>query len=355
MAPGTTQYVLATEWLRQQPRSPLVGLSFLRYAPRPNLAQVLAQGQRMAYVRKYRDKWRAEITKNGQRASKVFDTKREAQAWALEAEAAASLKAKGFQTFTEACAKYERDVCEKKAGKVWEKRRIAVMVEHFSSKRLGEIDAPDIAAWRDWRLQTVTGSTVLRETNLLKHIFHVARDEWRWMEHDPFRGVKLPKENEARTAVWGWRNIRRVLRAGQQTGGKTGEVADAFHISLRTAMRLKECLQAPEHFDPKTRVVSLSDTKTGKRSIPVGRIAAKLLQRPAFVVQPNEASTLFAKLTKRLMIDGLTFHDSRASALTWLSRKVDVMTLAKISGHKDLSLLQSVYYRETAAQIAARL
>ena len=54
-------------------------------------------------------------------------------------------------------------------------------------------------------------------------------------------------------------------------------------------------------------------------------------------------------------MDGLTFHDSRATALTLLSRKVDVMTLARISRHNDLTLLQRVYYRESAEEIAARL
>ncbi|HHF6884897.1 tyrosine-type recombinase/integrase [Haemophilus influenzae] len=38
------------------------------------------------------------------------------------------------------------------------------------------------------------------------------------------------------------------------------------------------------------------------------------------------------------------FHDTRCEALTRLSKKVDVMTLAKISGHKDISILQNVYY-----------
>ena len=104
-------------------------------------------------------------------------------------------------------------------------------------------------------------------------------------------------------------------------------------------MRLKECLQSPEHFDPRTRTVRLDDTKTGKRVIPVGAIAAKLLTRPPFTVGANEASTLFAKLTKRLMIDGPTFHDARATALTHLARRVDVLTLAKVSGHKDIALL----------------
>ena len=49
------------------------------------------------------------------------------------------------------------------------------------------------------------------------------------------------------------------------------------------------------------------------------------------------------------------FHDTRAEALTQLSRKVDVMTLAKISGHKDLSIMQNTYHRETAEDIAARM
>ncbi|MFP3656085.1 integrase, partial [Burkholderia sp. SIMBA_052] len=51
----------------------------------------------------------------------------------------------------------------------------------------------------------------------------------------------------------------------------------------------------------------------------------------------------------------LHFHDSRAEALTRMSRKVDVMTLARISGHADLRILQRTYYRESAADIAARL
>lgn len=193
------------------------------------------------------------------------------------------------------------------------------------------------------------------EINLLRHLLHVARDEWRWIDHDPLRGVKIPKENEARTALWRWQQIRRVLRAGQQSGGKTREVAEAFHISLRTGMRLQECLAAPGGLDVASSVVTLASTKTGKRRIPVGRIACRLLQRPAFVVGPNEASTLFAKLTKQLCIDGLTFHDARATALTHLARRVDVLTLAKISGHRDANLLLNVYYRETEAAIAARL
>lgn len=309
----------------------------------------------MASITQHNGKYRAQVYVKGVRASAVWDTRREAMAWAVRKEAELTAAKATGHTFDDAADKYLKEVSPQKASPLWETRRLVVMRESFSGLPLSSIDAPDIARWRDKRLQTVTGSTVNREVNLLRHVFRVARDEWRWIDHDPFKGVKLPKDNGPRTALWGWRDIRRVLRAGQRSGGKTGEVAAAFHISLRTAMRLKECLQAPEHFDPAKRVVTLSDTKTGKRVIPVGKAAAKLLQRPAFAVGPNEASTLFAKLTKQLLIDGVTFHDARASALTWLSRKVDVMTLARVSGHKDLSLLLNTYYRESVTDVASRL
>jgi hypothetical protein len=56
-----------------------------------------------------------------------------------------------------------------------------------------------------------------------------------------------------------------------------------------------------------------------------------------------------------LLIKGLEFRDSRATALTLMARKMDILTLARISRHKNLDLLRSTYYRETAEEIAARL
>lgn len=310
----------------------------------------------MAYIRKHGDGWRVEVQRNGQRTSKKFPTKREAQQWALEQEAQAKAISHGWHTFTQAADRYEEEVTPTKKGAKWERSRLESMRQHFGQIRLGELDAPHIAGWRDARIKTVTASTVVRESNLLKHVLRVARDEWRWMTGDPFKGVKMPTENEPRHQRWTWQQIRRVLRAGQLSGEKSRETAEAFHIALRTGMRLQEVIAAPARFDKVRRVVTLDSTKTtGRVQIPVGRIAARLLDRPPFTVTPNEASTLFSRLCKRAQVDGLTFHDSRATALTLLSRKVDVMTLARISRHNDLTLLQRVYYRESAEEIAARL
>jgi integrase len=309
----------------------------------------------MAYIRRHRDKWQAQIERNGQRTSKTFPTKREAQAWATAEESKASrLRSGGAYTFGDATERYERDVSSRKETPVQEGRRLRHFEAHFGAGTLlREIDAPEVAGWRDRRLKTVSGSTVVREVNLLRNLFRVARDEWRWIEHNPFQGVKLPAENAPRHQLWTWPLIRRVLRAPRV--GKTAEMQAAFHISLRTGMRLAEVLAAPAAFDPKRRVVTIKTKTEARAVIPIGRIAARLLDRPAFTVGANEGSVLFSKLCRELLIEDLTFHDARATALTHLARKVDVLQLAKISRHKNLSLLSNVYYREKAEDIAKQI
>ena len=94
--------------------------------------------------------------------------------------------------------------------------------------------------------------------------------------------------------------------------------------------------------------------------MPLTRHAVRLLRPVAdrdrcFSLSSATLDALFRKARDRLLIEDLHFHDSRAEALTRLARKVDVLTLARISGHKDLRILQNAYYRETAAEIAARL
>lgn len=307
----------------------------------------------MASIRKYRDKWRAEVQRHGIRASHVADTKREAQAWALAKEAELDrLKGSGGKTLGDAVADYVKTVSQTKSKPEWEEKRFQAFMGYIGEKvPLSSITSADIGRWRDFRLQTVTGATVQREANLLRNLFTVAMDEWRWIDTHPFRGVRMPEQIEARRQVWGWRQIKRVLRSGRDK--KMGEVVKAFHIALHTGMRLAEVLGGT--YDPKRRVYVLERTKTGGYvEVPLPRRALKLFP-VAFTVGPNEASVLFTKLRRQLLLDDLTFHDTRATALTLLARRVDVMTLARISRHKDLSMLLNVYYRETAEQISARL
>lgn len=309
----------------------------------------------MAYIRPHKDGFRAEVERHGMRASHVLKTKRDANAWAIRKEAEFdALKGSKGRRFIAATEHYLKTVSATKSAGAssWEARRFAAMADYFGDCLLVEMDSERIGQWRDSRLKTVSGSTVQREANLLRHLFTLAVDEWRWLERNPFKGVRLPKHNPARHQVWTWPLIKRVLRADRR--GKTLQVIHAFRIALHTGMRLSEVLAA--RLDGKVAVLPKDKTTKSPVKVPLARKGAALLKLYApFTVGANEASTLFSNLCSDLLIEGLTFHDSRASALTWLARRVDVLTLARISRHKDLKILMSSYYRESAEQIAARL
>lgn len=307
----------------------------------------------MAYIRQSNTGWRAEVQRHGQRQTKVLPTKREAQAWALKTEAELDgLAAGGGRTFAALADEYLARVSPGKRSERWEINAVARLRHQIGDTTLlARIDSALLARWRDERLLTVSGSTVQREANLLRNMLRVAEDEWKWGVGSGFKGLRLPKHNPARHAAWTWPLILRVLRAPRT--GKTAQMQAAFRIALHTGLRLKEVLGC--EWDASTRTLVLRDTKTEHLvRVPVPKRGAKLFPA-AFTVTPNEGSALFSRLLRELLIEGLTFHDARASALTWLSRRMDVMTLARISRHRDLSILLNTYYRESAAQIAARI
>ncbi|APW37673.1 hypothetical protein RD110_11095 [Rhodoferax koreense] len=313
----------------------------------------------MAYIRKLSTGWRAEVQKHGSRSSKVFDTKREAQKWAMDTEASLdSLKGSGGMTWEQASTKYLATVVQEKAASAadWERRRLDEMAVYFGAETpLASITSQMLGEWRDTRLKDVSGSTVIRQFTVMRCLFRVAVEEWKVLTSNPCKGVRMPEHLPPRHQVWTWRLIKRVLRA--QRDGNTLQTIRAFHIALHTGMRLNEILAA--RVVGKVAILE-RDKNSGKASppikVPLARKGAALFAKyQPFTVRPDIASALFSDLTDQLLIDGLTFHDSRATALTMLSRRMDVMTLARISRHKNLKILMESYYRETAEQIAARL
>ena len=115
----------------------------------------------MAYIGRFRNKWRAQIQRHGVRVSKTFETKRLVQAWVVEQEAKATLA----ETFSlqQAVEKYLETVSVTKRDAVgWETRRFAVMLGYFGNVPLGSITSSSISEWRTERVKTVSGSTILR-------------------------------------------------------------------------------------------------------------------------------------------------------------------------------------------------
>ena len=69
----------------------------------------------------------------------------------------------------------------------------------------------------------------------------------------------------------------------------------------------------------------------------------------------QNSRTLGARRSRiRASVDDVTFHDTRHLVIAKLAKKLNVLDLARMVGHRDLKQPQ-VYYNETAEQIATRL
>lgn len=63
---------------------------------------------------------------------------------------------------------------------------------------------------------------------------------------------------------------------------------------------------------------------------------------------------MFRKAKTRCQIEDLKFHDTRHEAITRLAKKLTVLELARVVGHRNLNELQT-YYNETAEELSKKL
>ena len=181
--------------------------------------------------------------------------------------------------------------------------------------------------------------------------------------------MRRPKESEPRDRLYTDDEIERICLAlgfdlGDEQEAETvsQRVAVAFLFAIETAMRAGEiCGLLPR--DVVGRVATLLETKNGtKRKVPLSSRAVELLEllpvpkenATVFGITTKSLDTLFRKAKTRAAIEDATFHDSRHLAITRLAKKLNVLDLARMVGHRDLKQLQ-VYYNETAESMAERL
>lgn len=319
----------------------------------------------MASIRRRGTSYRVELYKDGQRESATFPTRQQAAAWAVQREAELGGERLPNKTVGEALARFASDVAPTRRGARWERLRCGLI----RRDKLADVPLPSLrpihlAEWRERRLQAVSGASVRREMTLLAAVFKKCRREWGWLHTDPLRDVDKPPNPPARRRRITQDEIDRMTLALGYDGGApesaSHRVALAFEFAIETAMRSGEIL-GMTWADVGAKSVTLPRTKNGdQRRVPLSPRAREIL-----ALLPRDAATcfdldhgvrdaLFRRARGNAGIQNLHFHDSRAEAIWRLSKKLDVMELARVIGHRDLrSLLH--YYHADADDLADKL
>jgi len=327
----------------------------------------------MATYRKRGNRWRVEIWAAGARKSASFPTRREAQLWAereqtqLREDAGGGIPNRLFRDLME---RYAREVSARKRGARRERNMVNVILrDPLADAPLKKLSPRDIAEWRDRRGQQVSDASVNREMAVLSHACSIARREWGWLRANPVSDVRRPPPAPPRTRRPTDEETERLLlttgyHPDQPPETRTARVGAAWLFAIETAMRAGEiCALTWDHVF--ARHVHLPITKNGyPRDVPLSKRALEIIAQlrpvtgdggPVFDLTPAVLDALFRKTKARAMIEDLHFHDSRREALTRLSTIYGVMELARISGHRDLRILQNVYYRPSIDDLADRM
>jgi integrase len=293
--------------------------------------------------------WQAQVFRRGVRRSSTFPSKGAAVAWAGQQESDIMAGVRGDipnLTVADLLKRYREEVSPHKKGARWEIIRLTAWErDKLAAARTRHLDSPHVSDWQERRLKAVSSASVRRERNLLNNVFEIARKEWRWLKANPFTGVRRPKDGRARTRIASDDEITKLTKAASPA------LSRAIVLALESGMRAGEIAGLTE---VRGRVAYLLDTKNGEaREVPLSQRALDAWGG-GIGLSAGSISALFARLCGELEIEGLTFHDLRATAITKLARKLDALQLAKMIGHKNPKMLM-VYYRESAADIASRL
>lgn len=331
----------------------------------------------MATISKHGSGWRAQIRRRGHpKLSATFPLRKQAEQWAAQRESEIVNGRLGIlpkHTLGEALVKFKSEKADKRRGGRWERNRLTlleqdpiadVMLPALNSSHLSELRDRELARINKRTKRPIDPATVRRIFSLLASVFKAAR-EWRWLAHNPFLDFERPPPKAGRRRGIRQAEIDALVLALGYDGGKpqnlSQQVAVAFLIALETGMRAGELLSLtwpqvhPKH-------VHLEKTKNGdERDVPLSPQARKLFEdlrgldeERVFTVDGASRDALFRDARKRAGLAGFTFHDSRGEAISRLSKKLDILELARMVGHRDLNSLQH-YYRASAEDMADRL
>ncbi|GFE51571.1 integrase [Roseobacter cerasinus] len=330
----------------------------------PDSPQATTQREDMASISKMENgKFRAQVYRDGVRKSKVFATRKEAKQWGARQEYLLenAPEVNSRIPFGDILDRYGREKSSKKKGARPEIIRIErIRRDRLAKVALGDLRVTDFAEWRDKRLTEVKSSSVRRELEQMSAVLRIARTEWALMSSNPLEGLKWPSDSPPRDRIATQKEIEALrISAGSDLFTLTGRTFQAWLFAIETGMRAGEIAGLrSKHIDGVR--AHLSETKNGDaRDVPLSKEALRLLSGlpesdAVFNLSSSQISSLWRKLRDRAGVKDLTFHDSRHMAVSRMARKLHVLDLARVIGHRDIKMLMR-YYNTSVEDLASQL
>ena len=324
-------------------------------------------------------RWRGQVRRAGSSLSRTFNSKREAQDWAMATEVSLSQrKATGAidvpaaMLLSQAIEAYLTNVKIKPANQ----SSLRAFGKALPNLALRDLNVATMQDWIDFRLkQGVVGATINHNIGLVSGML-------KWLRHNRHLNVdlditkharasltaaKIPTTSQERDRYITDHEIQLMHEAFEGQLKLKLPMGDIMDFALATGMRLGEiCRITHEDLKHNEGTVVIRDRKDPKRkqgnhmTVPLSSTARSIIQKQPtrvgriFPFRPNSVSTAWIAGCKAAKIEDCTFHDLRHRAITDLFAKgLTIQQVSLISGHKTWKMLAR--YTQTQPQSIVEL
>jgi integrase len=219
------------------------------------------------------------------------------------------------------------------------------LVPFFGATKMTSIRPSKVNAYVESRTGKVAAGTIIKETNVLKHLFGVACDIWEIIPSNPARRVRMPEAPEGRTRHLEPKELQKLLLACPVW------LRPIVGLAVSTGMRRGELMRIRwSDVDVKAGRILLSLTKNGKpRFAYLNQLSHQVIEslgpgRPSSEklfpgITPAQVTVAFIRACQAAGIDDFSLHDLRHTFASQLRMKgADLHTVGQLLGHKDLRM-----------------
>ncbi len=258
-------------------------------------------------------------------------------------------------TLADAIDRYRESVLPTKRDQRKQSAQLNWWRKHYGSYVLADVTPALLGEARDTLTTGRAPGTVVRYLAAISHVFTTAVREWGWIDDNPVRKVRKPKEPRGRARFLSDNERDSLLKACEDSGDPHLHLIVV--LALSTGMRQGEIVGLRwSDIDIERGRIVLHETKNGEtRVVPlVGRARdlmrehAKVRRMDSDLVFPGRRKgrpafvrTRWNRVCQAAGLKDFRFHDLRHSAASYmLMSGASLGEIAELLGHKTLQMVK---------------